>query len=171
MMGAGSKRKGSSFERSICTSLSLWISGGKHDDLLWRSAMSGGRGTRRELTRGAQQVSGDICAVAPGGHVLTNWWHIEAKHVKAMNLTSFALKGSGWMATEWKRCKRQAVSHHKLPMMIVRQNLMPEITLLQYYLYYEPLLTIPQHECFIYLLKDMLDQPYTIPRLPLRDHA
>ena len=66
--GARSKAKGSAFERHVCSTLSLWISKGKHDDWLWRSAMSGGRGTRRVAKHGAQNVSGDICAVAPGGH-------------------------------------------------------------------------------------------------------
>lgn len=41
------KGKGSAFERNICRTLSLWWSGGKHDDYLWRSAGSGGRATVR----------------------------------------------------------------------------------------------------------------------------
>lgn len=132
--------------------------------------MSGGRGTRRELKHGAQRVSGDICAVAPGGHVLTNYWHIEAKHVRNMNLTAFVLKGSGFLATEWKRCTRQAKSHNKKPMMIVRQNLMPDIVFLnedpdhwQVAIAYRPELF-----CVVFLLTDLISTPYTMPRLQLK---
>jgi hypothetical protein len=167
--GASSKRKGSAFERSVCTSLSLWISKGQHDDLLWRSAMSGGRGTRRETKHGAQRVSGDICAVAPGGHVLTDHWHIECKHVKNMNLTGFVLKASGFLATEWKRCVRQAKSHKKLPMMIVRENNMPAIVLVE--ASWRPSAIVHMHElgCSVFLLWHLLEIPFSIPRARMPD--
>ena len=45
MRKGGGKAKGSSFERLICKELSLWITGGEHQDVFWRSAMSGGRST------------------------------------------------------------------------------------------------------------------------------
>ena len=169
-MGAASKRKGSSFERDLCTKLSLWISKGEHPDLLWRSAISGGRGTARQAKHGAQRVSGDICSVGQGGHILTDHYHIEAKHVKNMGLTAFALKGSGFLAVEWKRCVRQADSHMKLPMMIVRQNLMPTVVVLGEYFeaWPGPVLTVPKFGCSLVLLNDMLALQYTIPRRSLR---
>ena len=168
--GASSKHKGSAFERTVCAKLSMWVSNGQHDDLLWRSAMSGGRGTRREVSRGAQKVSGDICAVAPGGHVLTNWWHIEAKHVKNMQLTSFILKQTGFLASEWKRCERQAKSHGKLPMLIVRQNLMPDVVFLPSPVVHlgTALLHAPKFLCTAYLLSDLVAMPYFIPRIPMK---
>jgi hypothetical protein len=165
--GARPKAKGSAFERKLCDMLSLWISRGQHDDLLWRSAMSGGRGTRREAKRGAQRVSGDICAVAPGGHVLTDYYHIEAKHVRRMEFTALALRGSGWLAKEWWRCLRQARSHNKLPMMIVRENRMPDIVLLSGAID-RPLLPLivakPELGCAVFLLSDLTDLAYVIPR-------
>ena len=168
--GASSKRKGSAFERQVCAALSMWISKGQHDDWLWRSAMSGGRGTRREVKRGAQKVSGDICAVAPGGHLLCDYWHIEAKHVKNMQFTSFALKGTGFLATEWKRCRRQAESHGKKAMMIVRQNLMPDIVFLNEEPFHTPQIYIlyrPELLCLVFLLSDLLAVPYSMPRLKM----
>ena len=157
--GARSKAKGSAFERVVCAKLSLWISDGKHDDWLWRSAMSGGRGTRRELKLGAQNVSGDICAIHSGGHILTDHYHVEAKHVRNMELTSFALKGTGFLTREWKRCTRQAQSHRKTPMMIVRQNLMPEIVLLpaSMIIHADPIFVMSwERGCWVYLLDEML---------------
>lgn len=48
--------KGGLFERQVCRRFSLWWSGGKDDDLFWRTAGSGGRATVRgregKTTRG-----------------------------------------------------------------------------------------------------------------------
>lgn len=169
--GARPKAKGSRFERRLCHVLSLWISKGKHNDLLWRSAMSGGRGTVRVAKHGAQRVSGDICSVGGEGHVLTDAFHIEAKHVKDMSLTAFALKGNGWLATEWKRCVRQAKSHAKHPMMIVKQNLCPTVVVLSHDVVVAgPSIHVPKLECSLHLFDDMLSRPYVMPRLPMPDY-
>jgi hypothetical protein len=55
--------KGSSFEREVAKQLSLWWSGGERDDLIWRTAMSGGRATvrHRQGKRTAGQA-GDLTA-------------------------------------------------------------------------------------------------------------
>lgn len=166
--GAASKRKGSKFERDLCTKLSLWISNGKHNDLLWRSAMSGGRATRRIVTHGAQQVSGDICATHALGHNLTDFWHIEAKHVRDMQLPSLILKNTGFLATEWRRCYRQAKSHNKHPMMIVKQNLMPEIVLLDMCLW-PSFMFLPHSGIALNRLSDVLSTPYLTPRRKMPD--
>jgi hypothetical protein len=167
--GAASKRKGSAFERELCRDLSLWVSRAEHEDLFWRSAISGGRATNRVAKHGAQKVSGDICSVREEGHIFTNWWHIEAKHVRDMNLTSFALNDTGFLATEWRRCVRQATSHRKLPMLIVKQNRYPVIVVLQGGVLdspYLPLLSLPRSNCVINLFGNVIGRPYTIPRMP-----
>ena len=78
------KAKGSAFEREVCKKLSLWITDGKMDDCLWRSAISGGRATIAHRKGKVVRQGGDICAVSLEGHVLTNKWYIENKHVKKM---------------------------------------------------------------------------------------
>ena len=58
------KQKGSGFERTICHELSMWISHGKHDDLFWRSSMSGGRATVMFKKGGQNRTqNGDITAI------------------------------------------------------------------------------------------------------------
>lgn len=42
-----SSSKGGAFEREISRKLSLWWSGGQHDDWFWRTGGSGGRATNR----------------------------------------------------------------------------------------------------------------------------
>ena len=72
--------KGSPFEREVCKTLSEWWSGGKADDLYWRTAGSGGRATIRgrkgKMTRSS---SGDICATDGVGKPLTDLITFELK--------------------------------------------------------------------------------------------
>jgi hypothetical protein len=60
--------KGAAFEREISYALSHWWSGGKRDDLFWRTHGSGARATSRGK-RGKQTAGqyGDICASDPAG--------------------------------------------------------------------------------------------------------
>lgn len=170
--GAASKAKGSRFERELCRDLSLWVSRAAHEDLFWRSAISGGRATNRVARHGAQKVSGDICSVRQEGHIFTNWWHIEAKHVRDIELTSFVLKGTGFLAAEWPRCHKQALSHHKLPMLIAKQNRFPAIVVLRPGTLDHPdwpQLSLPRQGCIVYLLEQLLSRPYTIPRFSMFD--
>lgn len=72
--------KGSNYEREICKRLSLWWTGGRRDDVFWRSAQSGGRATVRSR-KGQQTVNshGDAAAVDPDGAPLTDLFVIEIK--------------------------------------------------------------------------------------------
>ena len=72
--GAG-KQKGSSFERWVAKELSLWFSGGKRDDIFWRTHCSGMLGTRS----GFKNESGDIMSVDAVGKVFTDKYHIECR--------------------------------------------------------------------------------------------
>jgi len=138
MRAGGGKAKGSSFEREICKRLSLWLSHGKRTDLFWRSAMSGGRATiANRLGRGGRikvRQPGDITAVAIEGAVLTDRYVIECKHVRNLQLTAFLLEGRGAkqsIAGYWKKLRGEAKRHHKLPMLIAKQNNMPVIVVLE----------------------------------------
>jgi hypothetical protein len=122
----GGKAKGASFEREVCKRLSLWVSEGKHSDLLWRSAMSGGRATVgakagvRNRTQG-----GDISAVGELGHDLIQRWSVECKHVKTLDLMQAMLNRQGALMKYWRQTKLDASRQRKLPLLIARQNHFP----------------------------------------------
>lgn len=72
-------KKGSSFEREVCTMLSKWWSDGKRDDIFWRhdsGSRAKGRSRKGKTTFGAY---GDIKADDPIGLPLTNLCSIELK--------------------------------------------------------------------------------------------
>jgi len=84
-MGRG-KAKGSDYERWFCTELSFWWSGGKRDDIFWRSSSSGGRATVREKRhRKTSQQYGDVAAIDPSGYLLTDLVTIELKRGYSTN--------------------------------------------------------------------------------------
>lgn len=117
------KQKGSQFERDICKSLSLWVTGGKSIDVFWRSAMSGGRAT---VKQGLVRQAGDITSVAPEGHALTNPFYLECKHLKKITLDSF-LTGRGELINIWQKTVLEAVKYDRIPVLIFRQNRWPTV--------------------------------------------
>ena len=60
---ASGSRKGSPFEREISKEISFWWSDGERDDLVWRTASSGGRATTRFESQNlmTQYGFGDLC--------------------------------------------------------------------------------------------------------------
>ena len=116
------KAKGGQFERSICKALSLWVTHGKRQDVYWRSAMSGGRATIHKRAGTAIRQAGDITAVAPEGHTLTNQFFIECKHVKKLDIASFILDDRGALAQFWKVACKQAREHMRQPLLIAKEN-------------------------------------------------
>ena len=72
--------KGSNFERDICKLLSEWWTGGKRDDVFWRTAGSGARATARAKSH--QKTFGqygDVQATDPIGQPLIDLCTIELK--------------------------------------------------------------------------------------------
>ena len=123
--GSG-KSKGGQFERDICKALSLWVSKGANVDLYWRSAMSGGRAT---VKRGQVRQAGDITAVAPEGHALTEKFYVECKAYKMLTLDCL-VTGKGTLIDFWKIAVKEAKSHNKLPMLIFKRNHWPIVVIL-----------------------------------------
>jgi hypothetical protein len=72
------KGKGAAFERVVCKQLSLWWTGGKHDDIFWRTSGSGARAKVRGRKRTFGQY-GDVQATNPIGQPLLNLCTIEIK--------------------------------------------------------------------------------------------
>lgn len=165
MKSGGSKQKGAAFERRICRALSLWISEGKEEDLFWRSAMSGGRATlMTKKGKGASAQAGDISAIHPAAHVLTEHFVIECKHYANLHLQNLVYGGKGGIVEFWKQVCRDAKRNDKSPMLIAKQNRCPEIICLTFNsdqwieTAYDPMLISPplKHNMVIYLLKDFL---------------
>jgi hypothetical protein len=127
-MKGGGKRKGSAWERKLCQQLSLWVTHGEKKDAFWRSAMSGGRATR---ARGAVRQAGDITAVAPEGHSLTDRFYIEGKFYADLALARFFLEGTGILAKFWSTTCREAKRYGRAPMLIAKQNQYPALVLME----------------------------------------
>ena len=127
MRPGGGKHKGGAFERTICRELSLWMSEGLHEDLYWRSAMSGGRSTvaAGKGKRLAAQA-GDISCVNELGHALTDQFLIECKSWKDLQFEGL-IKGTGNLTDFWLDTKRIADAYSKYPMLIAKQNQQPTI--------------------------------------------
>lgn len=164
MRKGGGKSKGSSFERLICCQLSLWLSNGVQEDLLWRSAASGGRSTvaLRKGKNFADQA-GDICAIAPLGHSLTDKYFLELKFYKDLNFIGL-LTGKGNLVKFWKIAKEQAANYKKLPILIAKQNAQPVFILLSkegadaFNIKLKCLLCCPQLNLYLFLLDDFLNR-------------
>lgn len=124
MKPGGGKQKGSGFEREICKRLSLWVSDGVHDDLFWRSAMSGGRATVR-FKKGVDTSSGqgDITAVTTEGNQLTDYSTIECKHYKSIGLDAHVY-GQGPLAGIWNKLQNETPKNKK-PILIFKENRRP----------------------------------------------
>ncbi len=125
------KAKGSAFERDTCKKLSLWVSGGTHTDLFWRSAMSGGRATvGRKSGKTLTHQAGDISAVHPDGHQLTDVYYVECKFYKNLELGLF-LFGRGTLARFWLEVKKSAEIYDRRPWLLAKQNRLPTLLILE----------------------------------------
>jgi len=119
--GSG-KRKGSQFERDCCKKLSIWITDGKREDALWRSAMSGGRATIAKKAGRDIRQAGDITSVSPEGHALSNHYYIECKFYKNLDIDNFLLDVRGKLAKFWLETIKQAKIYHRQPILIAKEN-------------------------------------------------
>lgn len=127
------KNKGNAFERSVCKELSLWLTKGKRDDVLWRSAISGGRATvHAKKGRNLSHVAGDICAVAEEGRVLLDVALVECKSYRDLNTSRLLFDGSGGKLHEfWLSTVAMARSYNKLAILIAKQNLFQPVVVLE----------------------------------------
>lgn len=124
MKKGGGKSKGTAFEREMCKTLSLWVTAGKRDDVLWRSSISGGRATvAARKGKNLHHVSGDICAVHPDGAPLIEAFFIEAKCYGDLMLSRLLVNQTGRLADFWKIAKREARRYNKMPMLVWKQSM------------------------------------------------
>lgn len=130
MRTGGSKQKGSSFEREVAKNLSKWISNGERDDLIWRSAMSGGRATL-QIKKGQTNLSqvGDLSAIDRAAHSFLDKFVCECKHYKSLDILAGMIHSRGNLFQFWDRLCKDSIHVKKLPMLIARQNRVPTLVL------------------------------------------
>jgi len=125
MRAGGGKQKGAQFERDVCVLLSKWVTNGKHEDVFWRSAMSGGRSTvaHGKGKRLAAQ-SGDISCIHHAGSYLSDRFFMECKFYRDLDYRGL-ITGKGKLIEFWKQAQLEAKRYKKYPMMFAKQNKMP----------------------------------------------
>lgn len=132
MKSGGGKAKGGQFERDVCKKLSLWLTKDENPNVLWRSAMSGGRATRQSKTGGINKAqSGDISAISEEGNLFINNFYVECKYYKDLGLGNFLTGDACKLLTFWKEAINNAHAHNKQAILIGKQNYKEEIILLE----------------------------------------
>lgn len=156
MRPGGGKAKGTAFERQVCKELSLWVSHGKNQDLFWRSSISGGRATVA-LRKGRDiKAAGDICAVDPEGHKLTDRYFIECKHVRDLMLHRFMVH-EGMLWGFWEKAIEQALEHKRSPMLIAKQDRFPTLLLALVGSLRQPFPMAEVATCAVYVYQDVIE--------------
>jgi hypothetical protein len=144
--------KGQQFERDVCRQLSSWVSGGTNANLFWRSSQSGGRATTLRKSGSDLSVhAGDIAAIDPAGHEFIDIFFIECKNYKSLHLDQLLYNVKGGLAPMWSKCKTQAASYKKVPLLILHENRRETLVCLPSWLTLGPNLVawFPQHELCI----------------------
>jgi hypothetical protein len=119
------KRKGNAFERKIAVSLSLWLSHGERDDLIWRTASSGGRATnRRKQNKNTSGQYGDLCATDPLANDLFKVFTIELKRgassFTVMDLLDKPKKAAKQKYEEWfQQAQEEQIGANTLSWLLV----------------------------------------------------
>lgn len=133
MRPGGGSEKGGSYERRVCKALSFWISKGRRDDIFWRTPMSGGRHTvRRRKGTGAMDEVGDIRATHESGKPFINQFVLDCKSYRNLKMHTLlvpkAAKKS--IAAFWSTTVRIAEEVHRQPIMVCKENKLPDFVLL-----------------------------------------
>lgn len=113
-------RKGGRFERSVCQTLSLWITNGLREDVFWRSASSGGRFTRKG--KDVRAHAGDICATHPKGQVLLDLFVVECKHYRWLEADKLLWGFQGALLRFWSQVLRDSLVADRIPLLLAKQD-------------------------------------------------
>jgi hypothetical protein len=167
MRPGGGKEKGARNERRLSRELSLLISNGERDDLLWRSAMSGGRATvgkRSGKQRHAQ--AGDLSSIDRKSHWLVRDWYIEAKHYHELQILRGMLFNSGRLYRFWRHTVKEAAHYGKKPMLLAKQDRQPELLIINKgerlsLITRTPIISLPSWPADIYLFAGLELTPVT----------
>lgn len=133
MRPGGGHAKGSAFERKVCKTLSLWLSGGQYERLFNRNVLSGGSFTvATQKGRDETGQPGDLAAAHPLAYQFLQHFLIECKHKKSLNLTSYLhdYSGASFLAKTFALARKQA-GHRREPLIIAAENHRPALLLMR----------------------------------------
>lgn len=124
MKQGAQKSKGNAFENKIAKELSLWLTGGKREDVLIRSQNSGGRATVLAYSgRNFVSQAGDITAVDSEGFSLMDAFIIECKHHQNLYLEALIFKSrKDGVIAHWDKLLSECLTYSKMPFYVARQN-------------------------------------------------
>ncbi len=126
-------QKGADFEREQTRKISLWLSDGKDQDLLWRSSQSGGRVTAGKV-KGAQY--GDLWYqkyTKESERFLTTFC-TELKFYKGIDILKAWLNDKDDFNQWWLKCVKESRLNNVHPLLIVKTNRQPVIMCFESYL-------------------------------------
>lgn len=127
------KAKGSQFERDMAKKLSLWLSDGERDDLLWRSHSSGGRATQRQNAGlDTEGQHGDLTSTSDLGKKLIDRYSIELKRIKDIDFLNVICGRTNALTGYLEQTVNQADlastdGNIVMPMLIVKIDRKPEL--------------------------------------------
>lgn len=178
MRPGGGKSKGGQFERDMSRKLSLWLTGGRKDDCLWRSAGSGSMSTNsiKRGTGAKQYQASDLSPNSPEAYLLLDRFTVECKYYANLQLDGLLFNPKCQLLTFWKQAQRDSGSVSKHAMLIAKQNRRPIMLGIHTQLYkklFSALGTIPSihisHQCLVlFTLDDFLKalDPKDLNRIP-----
>ena len=135
-----SKSIGNNYEREVAKKLSLWITEGERDDVLWRENSSGARGTTRKKQGKDSIQEGDFVATDLEYSWFTKCFYIDSKCYASFNPIMINEKNakSNGILNQWiKVC--DDCPDTKIPIMIVhiRDRATPEFIIVRTNFLYE----------------------------------
>lgn len=164
-----SAQKGGAYERELAKKLSLWISAGVRDDLLWRSVGSGGHWTKiskkAQLVKETQSEStfkdhaGDLTYIHKDGKPFIDAVGIESKRRNNPQTEKFLLNIaskkslSEWWNTHLGICKNL----DRAAMLVSKENLHPAILVTDFHITPNlPYTYVSSSDCYVYLFEDYI---------------
>ena len=122
MSSPASKGKGSDFEREMCKQLSLWLSKGETDDLLWRN-----KGQPNRKVKGVRRLEqfGDMHSIGEKSVWFMNAVNVELKFYKNLDLLELMDKPNSkgrLIEVHWKQCRYDAGETSRTPLLISKRN-------------------------------------------------
>ena len=115
------KAKGSGYERTICKMLTKWKSNKEKPYIWWRSPSSGALAT---ITAQNPDLTGDIIAVLPEGHFLTDIFSIEIKagYPNSSFHKFFKPVKNNEILQFWEQSLKDCKQSNKEPMVIYKKD-------------------------------------------------
>ena len=123
-------KKGGSYERKIAKKFSLWLSGGKRDDLFWRTHGSGARDKVR-MDKGliTEGQDGDMASTSQSYESISfrSLFTIEIKFYRDVNIWGLLTLSNRGLIEFWNEVEYQAEYSHKHPILIIKENYRPDL--------------------------------------------